>query len=85
MNNYINNCICSPSNKFILSATFVAMWLANNLDGSMQNLVGNFLQTVGQNLSSISSINSDENPFCNNESSKNKDETINDSEITTKR
>lgn len=78
MNNYINS-ICSPSNKFILSATFVAMWLANNLDESMQNLVGNFLQTVGQNLSSISAINSDENFFCNSTSTQSEDETNNDS------
>ena len=77
MNNCINNCICSPSNKFILSATFVAMWLANNLDESMQNLVGNFLQTVGQNLSSISSLNSDENSICNNTPTKCEDETNN--------
>ena len=44
--------------EFILLATLVAMSLGHNLTPYEQNLFGNFLQAVGQNLATMSIIKS---------------------------
>ena len=49
--------ICKDSGtEFILLATLVSMTLGHNLTPYEQNLFGNFLQAIGQNLSTMSII-----------------------------
>ena len=53
----LNDIICKDAGtEFILLATLVAMSLGHNLTPYEQNLFGNFLQAVGQNLATMSII-----------------------------
>ena len=53
----LSELICKDAGtEFILLATLVAMSLGHNLTPYEQNLFGNFLQAVGQNLATMSII-----------------------------
>lgn len=50
---------------FILYATAISFALARDLTTAEQDLVGNFFQIVGQNLTSIAAYNNDIKEMCN--------------------
>lgn len=53
-------------NNIILAATSLSIWIFNNFDSDTVNYLANLLQIVGQNLSSMLSVDP-----CTNESSSN--------------
>lgn len=53
--NFKNNDNCnSKGNELVLLASMISFILANDLNSSQQNILGTFLQSVGQNLELIS-------------------------------
>jgi hypothetical protein len=64
--NNTNNCNSNIEGfSFILYATLVTFVIANNLEPAEQEMLGDFLQIVGANLSIIASFNEEnsENPI----------------------
>lgn len=54
-NNYIYDILCQDSgSEYVILAALVSMSIGHNLTAYEQNLVGNFLQVVGQNLCVLS-------------------------------
>ncbi len=55
------------SNNIILVATTISLWIFNNLSSDTINYLANLLQTIGQNLSSMLSVDTcTENSGSNN-------------------
>lgn len=53
--NLNNNCN-AEGNELVLLSAMVSFILANDLNPQEQNILGTFLQTIGQNLTLISAI-----------------------------
>ncbi len=54
-----STCTNNDGNQLILLAAMIAIILGKDLNSSKQNLLGSFLQTVGQNLTLLSAQKSD--------------------------
>lgn len=55
------------SNNIILTATTISIWIFNNLSSDTVNYLANLLQMIGQNLSSMLSVDTcTENSGSNN-------------------
>ncbi len=71
MNNYCKN----AGNNLVLSAAFVSVALGKGLSNSELDMLGNYLQTIGQNLTSMAAAISDcEETLsnnCNNDTNQN--------------